>query len=1065
MKTALTLRPIAWLRPWWGGLTVAVFFLVMQTSGLAQDLCGYYNGGLSQFTVPVHPNFDGYTPNFYTSAVLLRGSHGGTANQGELLRPVFGCSPGQVGFVLRNNESQPVTAYLEVVRPTRVGLTSPPTYMNTPTIQLLGGLTGGYVATENQVNAGRTFVVDVFRFTVPADPGFGPVPCGTAILSYTQATNVQAPVLQINSRLRTCKGTNCNPVATGSSTVWNYLNPANYGPTTATVFDLAFTPYYANQALTAANLTAGPLVLAGNCSFAGASWPTGGDKPRFRMAPGAKLTLGPNTGSVSYTISNLQMEPCSRERHGGLVVRGSLGLTIQDAGGGNSLILHATEGIHLQRGARLAMTGGHISLPQTGIVLENAAEAYLTSVRIDQDPEVQSSSVVLPPPTGRGAIGIYVNQDGRLLPDGSGSINYVRLLATNCTIDSFATGIYATGFETEAQDIDVSGGTITHTGTGVKATNVNYSDLAVNGTVIKSADYGLDATDLDLSIVRVLNANVQSRNTAIRSSTFYDNYLRVENCQLQAPENGIYASGAYHTLRAANNTITLYTPPAPIGSYAAGVRFDGSVNGANVISGNRITLPTRRGLGVSLLNSSSTMISNNAVQTQYFVGGGIAVEGGQTNNVGCNYVQKVSGAAIPYDFSGIVIQNVTNPTATCNKTKDLKYGLQMLGISSNGSYRRNVFDNTTFGVAVGTPINTGGNYQVLIGGAQNFTDNEWIGANRAAAHYADQQWITENRFNLRNLVGYYPTFVDRPNWMIVLSTGTGVEACPSTCASVPPGWFGPPPGPGETEGASAKTQNARTDAAYGLAANNKSSNEEPSLVALAELEARLLGYALDLREKNTYERRLVALATYNVSKGDTEDAVAFRKAYFLPKEQVAAHKRAERNELESISTQIEKVRPATDQQARWKQSLELVVASRSPKGLDLDQQKQVTYLAERCAEVDGPGVSVARLLSPTPYSDIFTCQGQSEKLRLDIADAVAPLTVAPNLASAGQFLVLSRVPRGEISLYSLDGRLMKAYETSSTTTLRLPSSLSAGLYVIEVIEGDVTTALKLVIHD
>ncbi len=1043
------------------GMICVLWAMTATTAGQAQCLTD--DSQSYQGLTRVGTNWQGYTDGI--TALLYRKGQSTSGNLAPLLTdPIYECCKGQLLLAYSNVELSARTIRFEVVRPYDPAEFS---VVNAPGISIIGNGVAGPISQGSFFTDGTARTTDIFFITVPGDNGSPAGTCGSLIISYPVANQyAKANPARIDSRLTVCSNNTC----TGGvvTTLW----PFNIRDGKGFIWPVTQTRYFSNQQVDEFALAnGGAIVLNGTCTYKQDYWQTGtigNNGPTFVMTPSARLSFERGQyQSTNLTIPQIWMIPCELQRHNGISVGEGVTLNIQESTTDGVLISYSNTGITVKQGGGLNLNGGHISLATTGVSIANASTTSIKNADIDQIVEDQylvRNPVGLGIVNTNGADGIKVYQDTRTLPGQPAYILYVDLLIEDTRIKSFADGIDLSGFDPEGIYTTIRRANIQTTNLGVNISNLWYSDVLIDNSDITSSTYNAFAVDMEESTLNIRNSRLTTSNTSIKATTLYPTYTGINDNTIVATEHGIDARGASHTFRAYRNTITLGSNPGSTSNYAAGIGLYQSVNNQNIIDGNQITLPPgRKGIGVSTVGSGQTAIVNNAVRTKYSLGAGIAVEGGQNNEISCNLVKKDANGASPLDHSGVVTQNINNVFANCNTLEDTKYGLQMLGVSPLGHYRANTFRNNTYGLAVGLPYTGSGSYQVLIGGVQSFRDNLWYGSNTGAIHYADQQYKMSNRFFLRHALPYYPSVGVDNDWFVLGFTGANPQACPGGCASTPPGWFDSPP-PGEEEGGAARTQAARSGYASGKLSEsgiNQSTTNE-----LARIEAFVVGYNKEPQDATTYNKTQELLVSYwNSKEISVISNKDFRSLLYGEKKSRRLYSRRSQSTIDSLVAEIRKIRTSDEMEKIWQDALILVSKSYRTAGLGPEDSLAVDRIAQMCSEIDGPGVNIARLISTTPYHDVFNCATNVKKLHLEFEELPTLFTMSPSYTISGSVLTFSKPFEGSLQLFSSIGRVVSVYPAELRSSLKLPDNLQPGVYFIGSPSNSDGVSIKLIIHE
>ncbi len=1023
----------------------------------------------------------------YDAALFARKNDAGLASESILSQPIFDCAPGEVLFMGSNRQNQSSAMLLELVRP--VNLSANIAVVGVPQNQFYGvGASLTVLTPVQRLLRGKAYTVDRFIIRYDAYFGSGTVPCAQLLLSYDVINNVAQNIIQTDSRLQRCVGGGCDPVA-ATTPIWNYLDASQVFGDVNYVFRTSQVGSFSNESLGAVDVAPGGfIVIDGVCTYNASSWPGNGiggqQSVEFLFTPGSRLNFGGHGQSFAgYNIAGSDFMPCESTGYDGIVILPRTVVTMYNGStSSRTLVLGAANGITVKEYAQLELRQGRIIGSTNGLNIDHNGSANLVDVHFGQTIVTDDDNPfgVQYNPAGPGQVGIKVNWTASTTPPGLISANE-NLLANDIHIEDFATGIDVSGTYEPDFSAVVSNSTIQDVTNGIVLYQTKKAYFRLINSALSATQYGFIASYDDFGILSLEDNSITSGNTAIQSGGGYYTYLEADDNIISSGRHGIVSTGIDPSLYATNNEIVL----TPGGNFTyeprIGVRHYSSTNGQSSISDNEITLPTQQSTGVQMLNSSNTTASNNAIRTRYLVATGLSVVGGQNNVVRCNRVGKFNSSFNSAENFGVVTQSVNGITVQFNTLNHIGYGLQMLGTSYSGQYRRNRFESTGTGLVVGLISGDPNNVpDAYIGGAQSFPGNEWIN-NTRAYHYPSETIKENNRFDVRSSSPFHPTTGNLANWFYTYVAPNAPEPYPSNCATLPPGWFEVAP-PEEEETQVSRSSDSNTeldsrqetslarDAQRAEARTSKTSGQtsetNPILGELARFESELLKYSLERSDEVNYTMRADALNEFRNSDKNAKASLQLRERY-LSIEKGSSSDLDKLASLGRLQAQVGSVASATDLEQLWQEALDLAIQVRKGRlSGETAEQKTVSRLntiASLCYETKGPGVLLARQFTDRVYEDYVQCQPNKQQLRLsDLPET--DLFISPNPVGASSRLTFSRsLIDADIQIVDGTGRVIESRSKFNGSKFRTRNPLASGVYVLRIVDAHgAETSVRLV---
>ena len=496
-------------------------------------------------------------------------------------------------------------------------------------------------------------------------------------------------------------------------------------------------------------------------------------------------------------------------------------------------------------------------------------------------------------------------------------------------------------------------------------------------------------------------------------------------------------------------------------------------SGFNLIRGNRVELgTTNSAAGISIRRSNNVVTSNNAVQIGFTESVGIEHSGGSNMYTDCNQISRQNNENARRYSSGILVQDNVVTQNSCNYLNGIEWGLQIAGVNTTGSasYTRNTFDRGRTGIAVGFSQNGQSNQIARIGDPQLYPDNVWLNdASPAAEHYANDSWKPNNRFNVRNVVNYFPTTGDIQGWFFSSFTQQPIVACPTSCAILPPGWLTPPDpcelGVEDMPSDLWQVKYHRAKAIYRTEEWESSNldkecseNTNCYLEGLA-LEDKVLGIGSASDTESDYTYRRDQLVTWLAQSEEDENLPAYVESYLASS---SSPQSESEQSLDEVLVELNDFLPCDPQTELWIESMELHIKQYSNPESSALHVVRLQEIAEKCSVTEGPGVSLARTSLGSATSDVSTCTDQSLDFRLR---RNSEGTVYPNPASAGSYILLSTEGASSAELYSTEGQRVAGWSMIKGGGVTLPEDLFPGIYILTAHTSSDSQSFRIVVGE
>ncbi|MFK8057756.1 MAG: right-handed parallel beta-helix repeat-containing protein [Saprospiraceae bacterium] len=967
-----------------------------------------------------------------------------------------------------------------------------------PTVTSAGSINGVNMTTTTvvpRVSAMVSDQVETITFNLLPD-NFNEYRCGIIRIAYPTSLPATPPLpaakysLATNTRLTLTRGSTC--IRTGQANFPSGTNTLlwDYQPGTHTGPQMRILPQFVNQTITEIDLGAvvgvsspfnpapsREVLINGQVTFAGTDWVSANSGVSFFMGPGAEFVFDPRSG-IPTIVTNPQFIPCSTLPFSSVTIEEGADIIIEPSSASGAfyspLVYGAQTGIVLKDDALFTMIGGEIVSCNIGLEVFGAQVAELIDVNIRQGRPTSSGQSPFVPLVGRGQVGITLRPGNR----NEGKLNdFIRV-----NISDFNTGILGNRGYRPSDELYFTNSTIMNVNNGIDLQRMIGGELEVLNSSITAGNIGIRARRLPQTFINIEDNEIVAGTGAVLSDQpYFGTMATIHGNDI----SGFSDYGIQLTRRRAQGIVT-GNKLRPIRNAAPnhyGIGIFGVNNGVTA-DWNTMRLSPVAATGIIANGSQSVIVNENDITYEGLNSVGLEFSNNSNVSTNCNLVVAWNAAAGRSSVGLLSQSDLGSSLHACNALRDMEYGLQMMGSSSNVQFRSNTLDNNDWGVAVGLDNGSQSQAPTLIGGQQFNTatlqpyDNSWSLAAtnprpRSAFHYTeDINLKRRNAFRVWQLPNLFPTAGNLANWFTIsASDGTAIAACPAGCASFPRDWPIQDDGPCLPELESLSDEDRKHIQIQQARINAKSdydSELQPCdnqtlecYTNLAEIEAAYL--YLNQDDEATSSASWSSLAedyTEQVHAGEIE---AFKLVHRAAVSDFTFDAELSDLQLANLVAQLNDFSPCDDLSVLWHEALYFAILDE--QGDITESQLATQYeTASLCGHNAGPGVSIARAHLGLAISDAQMCdQGEGDVESMELRLASKPATAFPNPILAGQELTLPEQMSGQLVLTNSIGLEIFVQSIERTATVGVPNDLPSGLYILSITHKDAqpTFTMKL----